>query len=421
VACLPKMYKIQQNVPSHEIEDIDSEIRSIIASLMISDGIKGLKIGIAVGSRGIDNLTTILTSLINIITENGGETVIIPAMGSHGGGTEHGQLEVLESLGITEQSMKIPILSCSTSSLLGYTDGGIPVYCSNAVFQVDRIVPVNRIKSHTDFSGKIESGICKMLAVGLGNQDGAMTVHAHSLVKGYETVIYSVASYLITKIPILFAVGILENWKSRTTEINAFLSQDIITTEPRLLARMKASSIKLPFKEIDVLIIENIGKNISGTGMDTKVIGRIMVRGQKEPEVPVIKRIVVLNLTPESHGNATGIGLADITTMDVFKSIDIKTTSINSISSMSPEQGKLPCILENDLEAIKAGIFTLGIADVKNIKMVYLKDTLSLEYLSVSDALLSEVNTNSSLVRLDEGEELCFENGGKIISVWGNE
>ena len=420
IGCIPKLYKIRQDIPSYEIEDIHQATQSSIETLSVAKDLSGLTIGIAVGSRGIDNLIPILRSIIHSITEQGGEAIIIPAMGSHGGGTEQGQLEVLEGLGITEHALQTPILCCSRSTLLGYTEEGIPVYCSNAVSQVDHIVPVNRIKSHTDFTGKIESGICKMLAVGLGNQDGAMTVHAHALVKGYEAVITSVAAYLINKIPILFAVGILENWKGRTTEIKAFLSEDIIGTELALLAKMKADSIKLPFNNIDVLVIDQFGKNISGTGMDTKVIGRIMVRGQKEPDVPVINRVVVLHLTPESHGNATRIGLADITTMNVFHSVDIKTTAINSISSMSPEQGRLPCILENDLEAIKAAIFTLGIVDIQSIKMVYIRDTLSLEYLAVSAALLSEVNANASLTILDEGEELRFDENGRIISMWEN-
>ncbi|MDW7677108.1 MAG: lactate racemase domain-containing protein [Bacillota bacterium] len=413
------MYRIRQNIPAHEIEDINHEVIAGVERLPILDcDIKGFKIGIAVGSRGIYKLTTIVKSVIKIIIEKGGEPSIISAMGSHGGGTEQGQYEVLASLGISEEAMGVPIRCCTDSTLLGYTDEGIPVYCNNAVFKVDKVVLVNRIKTHTDFSGKIESGICKMLSVGLGNPDGAMTVHAHSLEKGYEHVISQVATYMIEKIPILFAVGILENWVGKTSKIEAFLAKDIISSEHSLLAEMKAGSIKLPFSKIDVLIIENIGKNISGTGMDTKVVGRIMVIGQKEPEEPVIKRIVVLNLTPESHGNATGIGLADITTMSVFKAIDIKTTAINSISSMSPEQGRLPCILGNEYEAIKAAIFTLGTVDVKKVKMVYIKDTLSLEYMIVSSALLSEVNFNPCLEILGAGEDLIFDSEGKIAINW---
>jgi hypothetical protein len=412
------MIKIKQTIPAPELSDVRQTMLNTLQRELKDTNFTGLTIGITVGSRGINRIPEILKAVIEFVKEHGGNPVLIPAMGTHGGGTVEGQREILTSLGITSESMGAPIQFSTETVLLGKTPSGVEVHCNVEATKVDRLIVLNRIKAHTDFSGRVESGICKMLAIGLGNPRGAFETHSNALILGYEKVITEVAHVMIEKFPLVLAIGILENWKGLTTSIEALSPENIMTIEPQLLARAKEGSIKLPFKAIDVLVLDEIGKEISGTGMDTKVVGRIMVKGQAEPETPSVSRIAVLGLTPESHGNAIGIGLADITTRQVLESIDIQKTSFNSISSMSPEQGRIPCILENDYEAITAACSTLGNIDFKKIRLVYIKNTLKLEELFVSESLLEEVRENPNLEISSSPQEFEFTPERKLISWW---
>lgn len=417
---LPRLVRIRQKVPAESISDLNKEIDDSFAKIGIDlTSLKGLKVGITAGSRGINAYPKILQIIVERIKKAQGYPIIIPSMGSHGGGTVEGQLRVLESLGITEESVGAPIAKCVDSIKIGETDLGVSVYCNVEATKVDRLIIVNRIKAHTDFEGQIESGLCKMMAIGLGSAKGCVQVHSHALIAGYEEVITSVAKFMMEKLPIFLGVAILENWKGETAEIKAILPENLIEEEKKLLAKVKTKTIKLPIKNIDVLVVGEMGKNISGTGMDTKVIGRIMVLGQKEPEFPKIKRIVVLNLTPQSHGNAIGIGLADITTEKVFNSINIRDTSLNSISSMCLEQGRLPCIVANDKEAIKSAILTSGVLNYKDVRLVYIQNTLNLENLAVSESLFEEVAMNDQLEITGELEELKFDENGFLLNFQG--
>jgi len=416
----PRLLCVRQKNPAPMITDIRKEVLLALEKIKVNNlDLSGLTVGITAGSRGIANMPEIQRALVDVVKEAGGHPVIIAAMGTHGGGTAEGQYEVLSSLGITEESVGAPICCCADTVLLGETTNGVPVYCNIEATKVDRLIVVNRIKPHTDFTGEIESGICKMLTIGLGSKQGALTAHSHALIKGFEEVITGVAGFMIKKLPVLFALGILENWKGQTAEIEAILPEDIFEKEKSLLVKAKSSIVKLPFKSLDVLVLGEIGKNISGTGMDTKVVGRIMVKGQKEPEFPKISRIVVLNITPESHGNAIGIGLADITTNNVFKSIDIRATSLNSISSMSPEQGRLPCIVANDREAINSALLTLGAVDENKVRLVYIQNTLKLEEFAVSEAMLEEVRMNEQLEVIGTLEEMRFDADGSLLNFRG--
>lgn len=412
------MIKIKQIVPALELSDVRQAMFNTLEGQLKETHFSGLNVGITVGSRGISRIPEILKALIEFVQERGGNIILLPAMGTHGGGTVEGQREILTSLGITQESMGVPIRFSTDTVPLGKTPSGVKVHCNVEATKVDKLIVMNRIKAHTDFSGKIESGICKMLAIGLGNPRGALETHSNALILGYEKVITEVAQVMIEKLPLVLAIGIIENWKGLTASIEALPPEKIMMIEPQLLARAKEGSIKLPFKAIDVLVLEEIGKEISGTGMDTKVVGRIMVKGQAEPETPSIRRIVVLGLTPESHGNAIGIGLADITTREVLESIDIQKTSLNSISSMSPEQGRIPCVLENDVEAISAACSTLGKVDLEKVRLVYIKNTLKLEELFVSEILLEEVRENTNLEILSSPKEFEFNSEGKLKRWW---
>lgn len=413
----PRMIRIKQNMPSQELADVHAGVCQALDSIKVRQmNLEGKDIGITAGSRGIKNIPLILKTVADYIKAAGGNPIFIPSMGTHGGGALEGQREVLASLGITEESVGAPARCCIDTVLLGETPSGVPVYCNSEAVKMDGLVVVNRIKAHTDFSGEIESGICKMFAIGLGSEKGAYTTHSHAIIKGYEKVITEVAEVMISKLPVLFAVGILENWKSETAEIGAFLPGEIVEKEKLMLAKYKESAIKLPFTYLDVLAVGEIGKNISGTGMDTKVIGRIRIRGQKEPDKPQIARIVVLGLTEESHGNAVGIGLADITTREVFESIDLHRTGFNCISSMAPEQGFIPCVAADDREALESALTTLGAVEFSKVRMVYIKNTSSLEEMAVSEALIEEVQSDTRLDIIGELEELQFDASGKLLN-----
>ena len=417
---LPQLVRIKQDIITEEISNVEVTVKNALDQLPFNrKNLVGKTIGITVGSRGISNLSLILKTIVNIIKDAGGNPVLLPAMGTHGGGKVDGQREVLESLGINEATIGAPLRFCVESTLIGETPSQVPVYCNSEALKIDGLVVMNRIKEHTDFSGEIESGICKMFSIGLGGPQGAFTTHAHAMMKGYEKVITEVAEMMIQKLPVIFAVAILENWKGRTAHVEAFLPEDIVTKEKLLLKKYKAMTIKLPFSNLDVLVVGEMGKNISGTGMDTKVIGRIHVKGQKEPDHPKITRIVVLEITPESHGNAIGVGLADIITKKVFNSIDISVTALNSISSMAPEQGFIPCVVNNDQEAIVAAVNTLGAVDASKARIVYIKNTAALDEIVVSEALVEEICKNDQLKIIGELEELQFDKEGNLINLKG--
>lgn len=416
---LPPLTQVKQNVSCYEISDIRQSVLDAIKHTNAGNiDMSGKTIGITAGSRGINAIPEIISSLVEFVKSVGGKPVLIPSMGTHGGATPEGQYNVLKSLGIREDSTGAPISFCVDTRKIGKTANGIPVYCNAEAAKVDGLIVVNRVKQHTDFSGTIESGICKMLAIGLGSYKGALTTHSHALLNGYEGTIKDIAEVMIEKLPIMFAVGIIENWKGKTSHIEVMLPGEIIAKEPILLKKAKESTIKLPFEEINVLIIKEIGKNISGTGMDTKVVGRIYVKGQREPDSPSVDRIVVLNLTPESHGNAIGIGLADITTRRLFEQVNIRDTALNSISSMCPEQGRLPCILESDKEAIESAFLTLGAVEPQKARMVFIKNTLELETFYVSEVMLGDIQGNKDIEIIGDPQEMRFDKEGNLINLF---
>jgi len=382
--------------------------------------LSGLTIGITAGSRGISEMPRVLGLLCETVRSSGGLPVIIPAMGTHGGDSAQRQLDVLADLGITESAVGAPIWAGIETRVIGRTEDGLPVHCQQTALTADGLIVVNRIKPHTDFSGEIESGLCKMMAIGLGGHAGAEAVHSFGFRIGLERAIVSTAGLMLKKLPVLFGLGILENWMGQLSALEAALPDELIDREKEVLAKVKRETIKLPFDQLDVLVIGRIGKNISGTGMDTKVVGRLGVKGQPDPEKPDIGRIVVLRLTPESHGNATGIGLADVTTKAVFEATDLFVTSDNCLSSMAPEQGRLPCLVENDRSAFESGLVTLGRLSAEEARLVYITDTLNLGKMLVSEALLPELESVPGLEVLAPPADIVFDDEGNLkdFEVW---
>ena len=412
-----KFYIIKQNKQTTKINNIQESLDTAIKNSPIDlKVLKGKDVGITVGSRGIDRIEIILKELVKLIKKAGGRPHLIPAMGSHGGAEIKGQLAVLESLKITENNIGAPIIKDIETSIIGRTVNGLKIYCNQAATTLDHIIVMNRIKPHTDFTGEIESGLCKMLTIGLGSYNGAEYAHSNALKIGYEEIITEIARGMMDNLSLAFGIAIIENWKNELKAIEIIPENKIIEREKELLEQVKKDKIELPFKKLDILIIKEMGKNISGTGIDTKVIGRIKVDGQKEPETPEIKRIVVLDLTKESHGNAIGVGLADIITENTFKKIDLAVTAKNTITSMAPEQGKIPVIMPDDKTAISASIKSLGVNKIDKLKIACIKNTSNLEKLIISESLLPEVNLNKEIEVIDQIKNLKFNSKGQLLN-----
>ena len=414
---LPKMILIRQDRPANTpVGDVRAVMDESLAAIGFDLSVfAGKKVGIAVGSRGIDRLVEIVTKVVDIVRNAGGEPRIFAAMGCHGEASAEGQREMLASLGILEETVGAPVETCDKSTQYGVTASGIPVYGNTLPLGYEAVVLINRVKMHTDFEDVTESGLLKLLAIGVGNPDGCKNVHSNALRYGYGKVIRETAAVMLEKLPVQVGFMLTENWKHELDHIEAVRPENFVEREIALLQAVKDQSIKLPVKAADVLVIGEIGKNISGTGMDTKVVGRIGIIGQKEPETPAIKRIVVLDITEQSHGNAIGIGLADISTMAVLDKINIRASSINACSSMSPEQGRLPCFLGDDREAITTAADTVGLEDISQAHILYIKNTNALEYMFVSEPLYEEVCRHDPYIRkIGEPQDFVFDGNGKL-------
>jgi hypothetical protein len=391
------------------IVNIEKEVKRQIAIANVMSTIKaGDKIAITAGSRGIANMDRIIRSIVNEIKFIGAIPFIVPAMGSHGNAVAEGQIEVLRHYNITEESMGCPIRSSMDTVELGEDADGIPVYIDKNAYSADKIVVLNRIKQHTDFSGKIESGLVKMLAIGLGKQKGASTYHKASLKFGFERVLRNVAEKVLSTGKIAFGFGIVENQYDQTAILQAMSAEDLIKTEENLQEKAKQLSACLPFDIFDVLIVDEIGKDISGLGMDTKVIGRMMQTGESDPEKPKITRIVALDLTPNTMGNAAGIGLADFTTKRLVDKIDFGPTYMNFITSLGPQKVRIPINFEDDRKVLDAVFNTIGLIKSEDSRVVRIKNTLKLDEVDISEALLDEIQKRDDLEIVGKPKDFEF-------------
>ena len=414
----PKMYRLQQNLDVPRVKNIEETLASELAALKLPSHIKaGMRIAITAGSRGIANIDRILKHLVSILKDNSARPFLIPAMGSHGGGTAGGQVEMLRSLKITEESIGAPILSSMEVLEIGQSSFGFPILVDKYATEADGIIVVNRIKPHTEFEGPIESGLFKMMAIGMGKHKGCKEVHKQAVNYGYRKVIPEIGKAILEKLPILFGIGVVENIYDETAYIRAILPADFLAEETRLLVEAKRLMARLPFTKIDVLIIDEMGKNISGTGMDTNVIGRIMFIGEREPESPKITRIAVLDLTEEAHGNAVGIGLADFTTKKLVKKIDHDAMAMNAIAAMSPEKGRIPIALSTDKAAVEAALNTIGAVEPGKARLIHIKNTLEMAKLDISEALLEELKGRQDVTLIKELGPLTFDQTGNLQAV----
>ena len=417
---LPRIFKIRQKIDPPRLENIEKRVEELLDQFRLPEKVKrGERIGITAGSRGIKDKPRVLKTIISRLKDLGASPFIVPCMGSHGNGTAEGQREMLESLGITEKSMGAPILSSIEVEEIGRTRFGTPVYADKNMCGADKIIVVNRIKLHTDFKGEIESGVVKMMVIGMAKPKGALMVHRLTIKNGFPPVIAEIAPIILKKLPIFFGIGIIENQYDETAMIELLKPGEMIEKEKVLLKKATELMPTLPFDQIDILIIDEMGKNISGAGMDTNVIGRNNFIAGTKPERPNITRIFVRDLTEESHGNAAGIGMAEYATKRLVDKVDLPSTYLNSITGMIPDNARIPIAFEKDREALSIAHYNSGVFDPEDLRILWIKNTLHLEYLYASEALLKESRSNPSLEIQSEPFDFPFDGSGNLVSKWG--
>ncbi len=389
-----KFTKIRQQFARESIADIEQTVhQQITAKLNI---VPGANIAITVGSRGINNIARMARATVEAVKAKGGNPFIIPAMGSHGGATADGQREILASYNVTEEAMGCPIRS-SMEVVKIESNLEMSVFMDKHAYESDGVILLNRIKPHTAYHGEFESGLVKMSVIGLGKERLASEIHTYGIY-GLKTLLPQAGRVVLASGKIILGVGIVENAYDETAIIEALTPQEIITREPELLAIAKDLMPSFPLNEIDVLIIDQIGKNISGSGMDPNVVGRMRINGEPDPDFPKVKVIVITDLTEPSHGNGCGIGLADVTTRRLLNKIDWEATYMNAVTSGFYEHSMLPVVAETDQQAFEWGI-RASHDPHRPKRIIRIKDTLHVSEMYVSEAALEEVKDRVEIIK----------------------
>lgn len=410
---IPRMVKVRQVFDRPRVADVEGELtRKLRESGALAKVKPGHRIGITAGSRGITSLPLMLKTVAAEIRRAGGEPFLFPAMGSHGGATAEGQRDMLAGMGITEEFVGAPVLSGMETVEIGVSGNGFPVHLDRHAHEADGIVAVNRIKPHVAFRGKCESGLMKMLVIGMGKQKGADICHE----LGFGTMAENIMAFgrvTLAKSNVLCGVGIIENAYHETARLEVLAGAEIPEREPALLEEAWRLYPRIYFDRLDVLIIDEIGKDISGTGFDTNVVGRYHT-----PYVsggPAITKIAVLDITDRSHGNANGLGILDFTTRRAFEKFSFEHTYPNALTSTVPMSVKIPMVLKSDRQAIQAAIKTCNILDKHIVRMARIRNTVALDEIQVSENLLPEVRDSKHLEATSEPYELVFDARGGLL------
>ena len=411
----PKMYALRQTFDRVREDDVRAAVKRETDRLAPRLRVKhGARVAITVGSRGIRNIAAIARAVVDSVKALGGQPFIFPAMGSHAGATAEGQAAVLHHYGVTEEAMACPIRSSMSAVQIGQSKEGIPVFLDKFASEADHVVVLNRVKAHTEFKGDIESGIMKMMLIGMGKYEGPKVYHKAFADYGFDRIVESLASVVIEKAKILFATAIVENGYEETAIIRGMLPEEIVSSERALLRRAKELAPKLPFDDFDVLVVDEIGKNISGAGMDTNVIGRFYNIVAKEPERPRIKRIYIRDLTPESIGNASGIGLADFTHRRIIEKMDVRATNTNCVTAVNPEKARIPIICDSDREGLDYCFATIGLTSSGDARLIRIRNTLHLQEVDVSEMLARQIKDRPDLEILAGPADLEFDSAGDL-------
>jgi hypothetical protein len=406
----PRMARVRQHFVAPEVADIPQAVRAELESLTLAERIKpGDTVAVTAGSRGIANIALIIRTVVDYLKTLGAQPFIVPAMGSHGGATAEGQCEILRHYGITETTMDVPIRATMEVVKVGTIVDGMPVNLDRNAYSADHIAVVNRVKPHTDFRGRIESGLCKMMAIGLGKQAGAQFYHRAFFQYEFEPIVRQIARRVLETGKVAFGLAIVENAYESTAKVVGLHPDEIETTEPKLLEEARGLMARLPFDRLDLLIVDEMGKNISGTGMDTNIIGRLYQDNMPEPESPKILRIFVRDLTEMSGGNAAGIGFADVTTTRLVRSIDRASTYMNAFTAGTPIKMRTPLHFDTDREALAWVLNTIGLTPSDRSRTVRIFTTLHLDEVLISEVLLDEAKERPDLEILNEPEEMTFD------------
>jgi hypothetical protein len=415
----PRMVRVRQTFDAERLADVASEVEQQLAALPLASKVRpGQTVAITVGSRGIANIARITKAICDHVRGLGATPIIIPAMGSHGGGTAEGQRQIIESYGVTEQFTGAEIRSSMATVIVDRTPQGIPVHFDRNAYACDHVIVAGRIKPHTGFVGEIESGLHKMMLIGLGKHEGAKIYHRAILDYSFQEIIQAVADVVLTKCKVLCGVAIVENAYDETALIEAVPPQKFREREIALLAIAKQWMPRLPFKEIGLLIIDWIGKDISGSGMDTNVVGRKVVGHPDQGRVEVhCKRIFIRGLTEATHGNACGLGLAEFTNRRTVERVDVYATRTNALTGGHPTAAAIPVAFDTDREVIEAALQTVGLDEPEDAKVVQISNTLHLAEVLVSEAYLSEIQTREDLELLDGPAEMEFDSDGNLLPV----
>lgn len=410
---LPRMVPVKVSFETSRIENIAAAVQAEFQRKPIGAKIKaGASIAVGCGSRGIANIAQVAKTTVAEIKKRGAHPFIFPAMASHGGATVEGQTAVLAGYGITEESMGCPIRATMETVALPSLSDGTPVFIDQYASEADGIVLLNRIKPHTTFRGAIESGIVKMMSIGMGKIKAATTYHQQGM-DTFGELLPQVAQVIMQEKPFLFGMGLIENALDETAVVEALPAETLIEREMALQTQAKQMMGKLFFEEIDVLIIDEIGKNISGAGFDPNIVGRNS-RDVKHWDGPAIQKIVLLNLTKETKGNATGLGTADVITLKLYKQIDINSTYANVITSAYLDGAAIPIIMNTDQEAIQLAVKTCLRVQSSACKIVRIKNTLELSEIMVSEPLLEQVNRHPQMEAMSDPEPFQFNATGEL-------
>ncbi|GAA1373679.1 lactate racemase domain-containing protein [Peribacillus frigoritolerans] len=404
---LPKMVQVRQKFPAPQIADVAGEVKKAIKEAGVLSRINEEdRVAIAVGSRGIADLPTLVRETVAAVKAAGGNPFIVPAMGSHGGATAEGQIDVLLQLGISEEAVGAPIRSSMEVIKLDELPNGLPVYIDKFAYESDKIIVINRIKPHTAFRGPVESGLMKMITIGLGKQKGAEAAHAYSF-KYMAEHVPEMAKVSLSKASIIFGLASIENAYDEPAKIVAVPAEDLEVVEPGLLLEAKSLMPKIHFDSMDVLIVNELGKDISGDGMDPNITGNFAT--PYATGGPDVKRTVVLGLTEKTHGNANGIGMADMTTKAVMNEIKWEKGYANALTSTVTDVVKLPMFLDTQELAVKAAIKTCNAFDLNKVRIVRIKNTLEIGEIWISENMMEEALKNENIEILSDPEDLALD------------
>ena len=419
MSCYPQILRLRQTFESPRVDDVDGEVHAQLARLELGRQVKpNQTVAITAGSRGIADVHVIVPAIVEHFKQLGAQPFVVPAMGSHGGGTAEGQRQVLESYRITESLLGCPIRSGMETVVVCQTAEGFPVHFDKFAYEADHVVVSNRIKPHTRFAGPIESGLMKMMLIGLGKREGATVYHRAIQDYSFERIIRSVVGEVFRKCRILAGLAVVENAYDQTAKIEAIVPEQFENREKELLGLARQWMPRLPFRHADLLVIDRIGKNVSGTGMDTNVVGRKYDDHQaRADEYPKVRGIALRGLTPESHGNAVGLGLAEFCRSQLLRETDFEATRLNAITAGHVAAAMAPLDYETDREMLTAALKPIGLREPADARLLWIPNTLQLAEVECSAAYLEEARSRDDLEILTGLRELPFDHDGNLPDV----